>query len=101
MRFWPASDPAQLDYERLREMALAGALLNGVHDDYERFQRSGLVALIRKLPRSTSDHFIATLVEVPRLRWSPYVDPRLETLADAYDMLTAPVPESTLQEAAQ
>ena len=27
MRFWPASDRAQLDYERLREMALAGTSL--------------------------------------------------------------------------
>ncbi|MGH2363995.1 MAG: hypothetical protein ACRDHX_05005 [Chloroflexota bacterium] len=101
MRFWPASDPAQLDYERLREMALAGMLLHGVHDDYARFQRNGLVALIRKLPPATSDYLMATLVEVPRPRWSPYVDPRLEALADAYDMLTAPVPKNTEQEAAQ
>ena len=27
MRFWPATDRAQLDYERLREMALAGTSL--------------------------------------------------------------------------
>jgi len=101
MRFWPATDPAQLDYERLREMALAGTLLAGVHDEYERFQRHGLVALIRKLPPSAGDRFSATLVEVPRPPWSPYVDPRLEALADAYDLLTNPVPDSTVQEAAQ
>lgn len=26
IRFWPPAEPAQLDYERLRETALAGAL---------------------------------------------------------------------------
>jgi len=26
MRFWPATDPAQLDYEQLRALALAGPL---------------------------------------------------------------------------
>src|SRR5262245_49154141 len=36
MRFWPAIDPVQLDYERLREMALAGTLLVG--PQAERFQ---------------------------------------------------------------
>ncbi len=101
MRFWPAADPAQLDYERLREMALAGTLLDGVHDNYERFQCHGLVGLIRKATPWPGDRLIATLVEVPRPRWSPYSDPRLEALANAYDLLTAPVPESTVQEAAQ
>lgn len=101
MRFWPATDPAQLDYERLREMALAGTLLDGVHDNYERFQRNGLVGLIRKPTPWPGERLITTLVEVPRPRWSPYSDPRLEALADAYGMLTAPVLESTLQEATQ
>jgi len=100
-RFWPATDPAQLDYERLREMALAGTLLVGVHDVYARFQRDGLVGLISRPAPWPEDRLIATLVEVPRPRWSPYSDPRLEALADAYDMLTAPIPESTVQEAAQ
>jgi hypothetical protein len=27
------------------------------------------------------------LVEVPRPRWSPYLDPRLAVLADAYALL--------------
>jgi hypothetical protein len=31
MRFWPATDRAQLDYERLREMALAGLRQRFVH----------------------------------------------------------------------
>jgi hypothetical protein len=98
MRFWPAVDPAQLDYERLREIALAGTLLVGLQA--ERFQRGGLMALIKK-PTSSPPSLVATLVEVPRPRWSPYVDPRLEALADAYALLTAVAPASlTLEELA-
>jgi hypothetical protein len=98
MRSWPAVDPAQLDYERLREMALAGTLLVG--PQAERFQRGGLMALIKK-PTSSALPLIVRLVEVPRPRWSPYVDPRLEALADAYALLTAVAPASlTLEELA-
>lgn len=98
MRFWPAVDPAQLDYERLREMALAGTFLVG--PQAERFQRGGLMALIKK-PTSSPPSLTATLVEVPRPRWSPYVDPRLEALADAYALLTAVAPARlTLEELA-
>jgi hypothetical protein len=88
MRFWPATDRAQLDYERLREMALAGT--RPIGPQANRFQHGGLVALIRR-PSSAAPHPIATLVEVPRLRWSPYVDPRLDALADAYALLEAAV----------
>ncbi len=46
MLFWPATQPAQLDYERLRELALTGVLLVG--PEAERFRRGGLAALIRR-----------------------------------------------------
>lgn len=84
MRFWPATQPAQLDYERLRELALAGVLLVG--PEAERFRCGGLAALIRK-PSSSMSALAASLVPVPRPRWSPYEDPRLTALADAYDLL--------------
>ncbi len=93
MRFWPAVDPAQLDYERLREMALAGTPLVGLLA--ERFQHGGLMVLIKK-PTSSVPPLIATLMEVPRPRWSPYVDPRLEALADAYALLAAAAPDPSL-----
>lgn len=96
MRFWPAADPAQLDYERLREMALAGTIL--ISPEAERFQRAGLAALIRR-PSSKTPRLVATLVEVPRPRWSPYVDPRLDALADAYSLLTTVIPDQTFKEA--
>jgi hypothetical protein len=97
MRFWPATDPAQLDYERLREIALAGAPLAGLVA--ERLERGGLVALIRR-PCSSPPRLVATLVEVPRPRWSPYEDPRLDALADAYDLLTTAAPDQILKEVA-
>ena len=84
MRFWPAIDPVQLECERLREMALAGVHLLG--PEAERFHGGGLLALIRR-PTPGEPHLIANLVEVPRPRWSPYVDPRLAALADAYALL--------------
>lgn len=96
MRFWPAADPAQLDYERLREMALAGTIL--ISPEAERFQRAGLAALIRR-PSSKTPRLVATLVEVPRPRWSPYADPRLDALADAYSLLTTVIPDRTFKEA--
>jgi hypothetical protein len=86
MRFWPATDGAQLDYEHLREMALVGTPLIG--PAAERFQHGGLVALIRR-PSSAAPRLIASLVEIPRPRWSPYIDPRFEALTDAYALLEA------------
>jgi hypothetical protein len=86
MRFWPATDPVQLEYERLREMTLAGTRLIG--PEAERFQRGSLIALIRR-PGVAVPHLVATLIEVPRPRWSPYFDPRLDALADAYALVAA------------
>jgi hypothetical protein len=90
MHFWPATDRAQLDYERLREMALAGTSLIGPTANH--FQHGGLLALIRR-PSSVGPQLIATLVEVPP-RWSPYLDPRLDAVADAYALLEAAVRDS-------
>ena len=69
MRFWPATDPVQLEYELLREMALAGTRLVGL--EAERFQLGGLVALLRR-PRPAAPRLVATLIEVPRPPWSPW-----------------------------
>ena len=86
MRFWPATDPVQLEYERLREMALAGT--RPIGPEAERFQRGSLIALIRR-PGVGAPRLVATLIEVPRPRWSPYLDPRLDALADAYALVAA------------
>ena len=98
MRFWPATDPAQVEYEHLRALALAGTLLVG--PQAERFQHGGLVALIQR-PTAPARPLSATVVEVPRPRWSPYADPRLEVLADAYALLTAAGADLPWEEVAQ
>lgn len=82
--FWPASEAAQLDYERLREAALAGLPLLGAAA--ERFWRGGLPALIQR--PSPGSHFVASLEAMPRPRWSPYEDPRQDVLAQVYRLLT-------------
>jgi len=100
MRFWPANEPARLDYERLREMALAGAPIVGPNAD--RFHRGGLRALITRSTSCAPQH-TATLVTVPRPRWSPFSDPRLDSLADAYALLAlaVPVPSLTIKDVAR
>ena len=97
MRFWPATDPAQLDYEHLRALALAGTLLVG--PQAQRFQRGGLMALLQRSTIAPPLH--VTLVEVPRPRWSPYTDPRLDALAEAYALVTAVVRDVTCDEVAR
>jgi hypothetical protein len=80
-------------------MAVAGTRLIG--PEAERFQHGGLAVLIRR-PSCAASRMIATLVEVPRPRWSPYVDPRLDALADAYALLGAVVRDADQsQEVAQ
>jgi len=85
MRCWPVREPAQQAYERLREASLRGLPLLG--QDAARFQRGGLGMLI--LQPAASSVFVATLLGVPRPPWSPYSDPRLDTLAEAYGLLTS------------
>lgn len=96
MRFWPATDPAQCAYERLREMALVGTPFIGT--DAERFERGGLMALIRRRVQPTTP-LVATVVEVRRPPWSPYEDPRLGALASAYSLLLAEIPDLSVKEA--
>jgi len=89
MRLWPVREPAQEDYERLREASLAGVSLRDPAG--ARFERGGLGALIVR-PSTAGSLFVASLSEVPRPRWSPYSDPRLEILAAAYNLLTQELP---------
>lgn len=84
-RSWPVRGPGQAAYERLRTAALAGTRL--LDRDAARFERGGLRALIVEpveLPL-----FVPRLVEVERPPWTPYADPRLEALAEAYRLLAA------------
>jgi hypothetical protein len=82
-RLWPVVEAAQADYEQLRAAVLAGLVPMGAAAT--RFEAAGMWGLIRR-PVSTAA-FTARLRGAGRPAWTPYVDPRLEALADAYNLL--------------
>jgi hypothetical protein len=91
-RFWPVSEPAQADYERLREAMLStGALPDDLAS--ARFRRRGLGGLIA-WPEA-DPVFWVELVGASRPAWTPYVDPRIEALAASYGLLVAKADEQT------
>lgn len=83
-RFWPASEAAQADYERLRDAALANGRLP---DDLAsaRFRRRGIAGLIA-WPVS-EPVFVAMLLGATRPPWTPYEDPRTQAVAAVYRLL--------------
>jgi hypothetical protein len=80
-RFWPIAEAAQADYEQLRHAVLAG--MAPVGPAAARFWREGLYGLIRRRPDAQAV-FVASLHAASRPSWTPYGDPRLDTLGDAY-----------------
>jgi hypothetical protein len=77
-RFWPVAEPAQADYERLRNAVVsAGALPDELAA--ARFCRRGLAGLIAW--PVAEPIFVAALAGARRPAWTPYGDPRLEALA--------------------
>jgi hypothetical protein len=83
-RFWPTSEAAQADYERLRRAVLSAGRLP---DDLvsARFRRGGLAGLIA-WPEA-HPVFRAELVGAPRPAWTPYSDPRRAVLSAAYRLM--------------
>jgi hypothetical protein len=90
-RFWPIAEASQADYERLRDAALAGIPLIG--EVAARFDRGGLAGLIAS-PVARAE-FEATLIGARRPPWTPHADPRLQTLANAFDPLLASAESAT------
>jgi len=83
-RFWPVSQAAQADYERLRAAVVsAGAL----PDDLvaARFGRRGLAGLIAW--PAADPLYMAEVIGATRPAWSPYADPRLMALAGVYRLV--------------
>lgn len=81
--FWPPTEAAQADYEQLRAAVLRG--LGPVGVAAARFETQGLWGLIRR-PAAT-EVFTARLWGASRPPWTPYGDPRLGLLADAYQLV--------------
>lgn len=96
-RFWPVREPGQAAYERLRTAALANTLV--LDRDAVLFTRRGLPALI--IGPVAEPLFVAQLTGSPRPPWSPYADPRLDTLAEAYQLLIAGTSATTALEVAE
>lgn len=83
-RFWPAREPAQADYERLREQILLGE--EGLDLAALRFRRFGLAGLVTNPTPAWS--MVATVVGGRRPRWSGLEDPRVEALVATYAVLS-------------
>ncbi|MHB1549119.1 MAG: hypothetical protein ACYCX8_10350 [Acidimicrobiales bacterium] len=83
-RLWPVDEAAQADYERLREaVVLTGRLPDDVAS--ARFSHRGLAGLIAWPEAEPS--FVAVALGADRSAWTPYGDPRIESLAAVYGLL--------------
>jgi hypothetical protein len=91
--FWPPGEAAQVDYEQLRSAVLKGRALISVAA--ARFEHRGLCGLILK--PAAEPVFSARLRSAPRPPWTPYGDPRLAALCDAYELILH-ITDSSTQE---
>ena len=80
---FPVGDPAQADYEALRDAAMSGVSL--VSPQAVRFARLGLAGIILR-PRA-GPVFVASLHGATRPAGTPYEDPRLQALGAAYELV--------------
>ena len=83
-RFWPIAEPAQADYERLRELVLSGGEL-GELLTARRFEHRGLAGLIA-WPAAEPAYF-GLVIGAPRPPWCGGEDPRDGHLCDTYAFL--------------
>jgi hypothetical protein len=83
-RFWPVGEPAQADYEQLREIVVAGGQVGEILAA-RRFARRGLAGLI-SWP-SAEPGYLGSLVGAGRPAWCGGEDPREQQLHDAYAFL--------------
>jgi hypothetical protein len=80
---WPVTDHIQAEYESLRALALADAELGG--PSALRFAQQGLAGLLAW--RRVELPFSVSLVGAQRPPWTPYADPRSESLSAVYEFL--------------
>ena len=90
-RFWPIAEPAQADYEQLRELVLTGAELRDLLAA-RRFERRGLAGLI-SWP-AAEPAFLGSVIGATRPPWCGADGPRQAYLCDTYNLtgrLAAPI----------
>ncbi len=83
-RFWPIAEPAQADYEQLRELVLGGGEL-GELLAARRFGRRGLAGLIAW--PAAEPAYLGAVIGAPRPPWCGEQDPRELFLCDTYGFL--------------
>jgi len=83
-RFWPIAEPAQADYEQLREIVLQGGELGEILAA-RRFARGGLAGLI-SWPQA-EPAYLGSVVGAHRPAWCGCQDPREQELHDTYAFL--------------
>ena len=83
-RLWPIAEPAQADYEQLREVVLAGGELRELLAA-RRFERRGLAGLI-SWPMA-EPAYLGSVIGAPRPAWCGAQDPRDASLFDTYAFL--------------
>lgn len=88
--FWPIGEPAQADYEALREAVVSGRRLETLAA--VRFERRGLAGLIAW--PAAEPLFSAVLRGAERPPWTPHVDPRLDALAAGYALILGAAPDA-------
>jgi hypothetical protein len=88
------AEAAQADYETLRVAVLAGTPL--VSAESVRFARAGLWGLITR--PAAEPIFAGRLHGGSRPAWTPYGDPRLDTLVAAYELVLSTDPAARHEE---
>jgi len=83
-RLWPIAEPAQADYEQLREIVLGGGELGDLLAA-RRCDRRGLAGLIA-WPQA-EPAFLGSVISAPRPAWCGGEDPREAYLCDSYAFL--------------
>ena len=83
-RLWPIAEPAQADYEQLREIVLGGGELAELLAA-RRFERRGLAGLI-SWP-TAEPAYLGSVIGAPRAPWCGAEDPREASLCDTYAFL--------------
>ena len=83
-RFWPIAEPAQADYEQLRELVLSGGEF-GEFLTARRFERRGLAGLISWPVAEPA--YLGSVIGAPRPPWCGAEDPRDTHLCDTFAFL--------------
>lgn len=82
-QFWPISEPAQTDYEVLREAVLSGQSVQAIAA--ARFARRGLAGLIIWPDAETV--YTPVVLGAKRPAWTPHADPRVDALFAGYELI--------------